>query len=46
MLRTLDDVIATLPKAERAKIDLRAGELVAEEMSPQKKRPEEDCKEQ
>ena len=45
MLRTLDDIIATLPKAERAKIDVRAGELVAEEMSLQKERPEEDCKE-
>ena len=35
MPRTLDDVIAALPKGERAKIETRARELVAEEMSLQ-----------
>src|SRR5437588_9716703 len=35
MPRTLDDVIAALPKGERAKIAARARELVAEEMSLQ-----------
>jgi|SRR5947209_243817 transcriptional regulator with XRE-family HTH domain len=35
MPRTLDDVIAALPKGERAKIEARARELVAEEMSLQ-----------
>lgn len=33
MPRTLDQVIAALPEGERAKIETRAGELVAEEMS-------------
>jgi len=33
MPRTLDDVIDALPESERAKIEARAGELVAEEMS-------------
>ena len=35
MARTLNDVIAALPKGERAKIEARARELVAEEMSLQ-----------
>src|SRR5438105_5521572 len=35
MPRTLDDVIAALPKGERAKIEARARELVGEEMSLQ-----------
>ena len=35
MPRTLNDVIAALPKGERAKIEARARELVAEEMSLQ-----------
>jgi hypothetical protein len=35
MPRTLNEVIATLPKGERAKIEARARELIAEEMSLQ-----------
>jgi len=35
MARTLDEIIATLPKAERDAIAIRAQELVAEEMSLQ-----------
>ena len=36
--RRLDQVIAALPAAERAKIDARARELIAEEMSLQRLR--------
>jgi hypothetical protein len=36
MARTLDEVIAGLPERERAKIEARARELVAEEMSLQR----------
>lgn len=35
MARTLNEVIAALPKGERAKIEARARELIAEEMSLQ-----------
>lgn len=35
MPRTLDEVIASLPEGERAKIEARARELIAEEMSLQ-----------
>src|SRR5713226_7751143 len=35
MPRTLDEVIASLPGRERAKIEARARELIAEEMSLQ-----------
>src|SRR5713226_6778561 len=35
MPRTLDEVVATLPAGERAKIEARARELIAEEMSLQ-----------
>jgi hypothetical protein len=35
MARTLDEVIASLPEAERSKIAARARELIAEEMSLQ-----------
>jgi hypothetical protein len=35
MPRTLDEVIASLPASERAKIEARAKELIAEEMSLQ-----------
>lgn len=38
MARTLDDVIASLPQAERDKIAARARELIAEEMSLQELR--------
>src|SRR5271154_2272264 len=38
MARTLNEVIASLPKAERDRIEVRARELVAEEMSLQKLR--------
>jgi transcriptional regulator with XRE-family HTH domain len=33
MPRTLDEIIASLPEGERAKIEARATELIAEEMS-------------
>ena len=35
MPRTLNEVVASLPEAERAKIEARARELIAEEMSLQ-----------
>ena len=35
MPRTLNEVIASLPEAERARIEARARELIAEEMSLQ-----------
>src|SRR5262249_25606026 len=35
MLRTLDQVIASLPASERAKIEARTKQLIAEEMSLQ-----------
>ena len=35
MPRTLNEVIATLPEGERAKVEARARELMAEEMSLQ-----------
>ena len=35
MARTLSEAIASLPKGERAKIETRARELIAEEMSLQ-----------
>src|SRR5229473_3963992 len=35
MPRTLDEIVATLPAGERAKIEARARELIAEEMSLQ-----------
>src|SRR5437667_11254363 len=35
MPRTIDQVIAVLPKSERVKIDVRARELINEEMSLQ-----------
>jgi transcriptional regulator with XRE-family HTH domain len=38
MARTLNEVIASLPGAERARIDARARELIAEEMSLQELR--------
>jgi hypothetical protein len=38
MARTLNEVIASLPDAERAKIAARARELIAEEMSLQELR--------
>jgi hypothetical protein len=38
MARTLDEVIAALPKGERDKIEARARELIAEEMSLQQLR--------
>ena len=38
MARTLNEIIASLPEAERAKIDARARELIAEEMSLQELR--------
>jgi|SRR5579872_3398744 len=37
-IQTLDQAIAALPKEERAKIDARARELIAEEMSLQRLR--------
>jgi DNA-binding transcriptional regulator YiaG len=33
MVRSLDEVIASLPEAEQAKIEARAKELIAEELS-------------
>jgi len=38
MARTLSEVIASLPKAERDRIEARAREFTAEEMSVQKLR--------
>jgi len=38
MPRTLDEIIAALPKGERTKIETRARELIAEEMSLQERR--------
>lgn len=38
MVRTLNEVIASLPEAERAKIEVRARERIAEEMSLQELR--------
>jgi transcriptional regulator with XRE-family HTH domain len=38
MPRTLSEVIASLPEAERARIEARARELIAEEMSLQELR--------
>ncbi len=38
MSRTLNEVIAALPKAERNRIEARAREFIAEEMSLQKLR--------
>jgi hypothetical protein len=35
MLRTLNEIIAALPESERAKIEARAQELIADEMSLQ-----------
>jgi len=38
MARTLNEVIASLPKPERARVEARARELIAEEMSLQELR--------
>lgn len=38
MARTLNEVIASLPKPERARVEARAQELIAEEMSLQELR--------
>lgn len=38
MARTLNEVIASLPRPERARIEARARELIAEEMSLQELR--------
>jgi len=41
MPRKLNEFIISLPEAERAKIEARAGELIAEEMSLQDLRRED-----
>jgi hypothetical protein len=38
MARTLNEVIASLPKRERARVEARARELIPEEMSLQELR--------